>query len=463
MKRFLLFALLSSQAMAAGTVVRTIGNVVATKTSSYVITAADGISYLKASGSGTIITLPAPGSNLGRQITIERDDPTNNICLAFNNASDTVDGVAYTTNFCLNDDDKITLAAFAANQWKVVSYQSPSPTMGQNYVIGGGFEFMQRGNVAVSTSDAYVFDRFAAKKSGTCTGATSNGSSGGLRTGARTRFIGQLTFTSSACNWIYIQHRLEAIEVRKLIGKTVTIGFWMHITTLSGLDPTGAVTFADAAPSAIDNWASYTTNVTKTWLPAEFTAATWKYLTYTFTVPTTVGANATSNGYGFQIRFQWDNATPVAPTVSFGEIMLNEGPIPQLFKLAGGDIQGEAAKAQRYFQRYDFAYSNGQVMGWCRAWASNEAYCTLPTTVPQRVNAISNVTLSGTGACRLVQYAADTYATIPMATYYSMQMNMSYSLSVVNGIDITGVSGLTVGMTYGLRGNDCTIAFNAEL
>ena len=44
----------------------------------------------------------------------------------FNNGNDTVDGVAYTTNFCLNDGDKITLAAYAANQWKVVNYPAVS-------------------------------------------------------------------------------------------------------------------------------------------------------------------------------------------------------------------------------------------------------------------------------------------------------------------------------------------------
>ena len=91
----------------------------AEKTSSYVITDTDRLNLIIASGSGTTITLPSTTNNIGRVISIKRNDSSNSITIARNNSSDAIDGS--TSDLVIDQDLKsIKLAIIGINKVVVI-------------------------------------------------------------------------------------------------------------------------------------------------------------------------------------------------------------------------------------------------------------------------------------------------------------------------------------------------------
>jgi len=284
-----------------------------------------------------------------------------------------------------------------------------------NMVINGGDLYSQRAaSASVGTSLAYqAQDRFSFIKSGTCAPTVSTNTTV-LRTGARSNATKKFTWTSASCDFVGMRHKWEAAQIFPLIGQKVSISFWVYFNTVSGLHSVDAIHVVDAAPSAVDNWATQTAflggNVITTIPSSAITAGVWKQVTASWTVPITVGAYNTTNGYGFDIELDWDSATAVAPNVYVAEIQVNEGPSVTPFRLAGGTVGGELALAQRYAYKIS---NNGNssyplATGWAISTSAAIAFVPLPvsmriipTTLLTTGTASDYRTYDGTATCQL--------------------------------------------------------------
>jgi hypothetical protein len=206
---------------------------------------------------------------------------------------------------------------------------------GKNLVINGGFDFWQRGTTWSGTGYSAA-DRWYAVLSGsvTMTQETSDlPAVGQIRYGAR------WTTTANA-SYGQLYQSFEENLVRSIRGKLVTVSGYIKISgTYSGSQylNTDYNTSSDAL-------ISQSTNNTSTPIGNAVDAASWKY----FSVPVIVPSNAV----GFRIGFIPDQAQPSGAIVRLAAVQMEIGSATQ-FSRAGGDIQGELIKCQRYFQRVE--------------------------------------------------------------------------------------------------------------
>jgi hypothetical protein len=247
----------------------------------------------------------------------------------------------------------------------------------KNYLINSNFDFWQRAtSQSLTSSNAYVADRW---NWGTGSAGTSVISRQALSSN-NVDLIGQgvqycLQSSTSAAGTTPIH--LQKIEnVQSLAGKTVTISFWARTSTGNG---TYSVT-----PVFIQNFGSGgSTSVVTSGTAisvAETTGAFTKY-TQTITLPSIAGLTVGTSSY-LELRLATGN-TFNGLIYQITQIMLNEGPVPAPFQLAGNSISGELALCQRYYEtgsiyiRQDFNPSG----------AASVAY-----TVPFKVNKRASIT-----------------------------------------------------------------------
>jgi len=238
-----------------------------------------------------------------------------------------------------------------ATDAEVTSAISAQNMSGKNYLINGGFDVWQRGTtwtgtptantVFYATSDRWfhavgtgsfssTFERVAAENSDSTYGIKF-GRNSGAGNNAAPSIIGQA---------------IESINSKRLAGKTVTLSFYAK--TLSSFGNSMQVylisgTGSDQSSQTIFG-AGYT-GASVVFSPGQAISATMTRYTFTGTVP--------SNANQLAVMF----ALYVTPTtagsneyVQMENIQLEIGSTATNFSRAGGDIQGELAKCQRYYQ-----------------------------------------------------------------------------------------------------------------
>ena len=293
-----------------------------------------------------------------------------------------------------------------------VSAQIPANVAGKNFVINGGMDIWQRGtSFAVSGLGyaAYTVDRWHcyAGGSGTISQDTSlfaPGSRYGLR------------FTATASggqNWYQM---IETANVAALAGQTVT---------LSG--------YAGGTSGVTGNYLLlwYSTNTDAGLFDAGWTACT--------TVATTLNPaiNGTMQRYASvysvpsnakSLRVQWTTgALTNTQFQTIGGFQLELGSVATPFSRAGGDIQGEFAKCQRYYFRMggDSAY---QRYGTGYAFSTTRQYVVVNLPVTMRIppNSLDYLNLSlnigGAGG----DYLASS-ATIDQSSKHTVALNVFIS------------------------------------
>jgi hypothetical protein len=239
-----------------------------------------------------------------------------------------------------------------ATDAEVTSAISAQNMSGKNYLINGGFDVWQRGTtwtgtptantVFYATSDRWfhavgtgsfssTFERVAAENSDSTYGIKF-GRNSGAGNNAAPSIIGQ---------------PIESLNAKRLAGKTVTLSFYAK--TLSSFGNSMQVylisgTGSDQSSQTIFG-AGYT-GASVVFSPGQVISATMTRYTFTGTVP--------SNANQLAVMF----ALYVTPTtagsneyVQMENIQLEIGSTATNFSRAGGDIQGELAKCQRYYYR----------------------------------------------------------------------------------------------------------------
>lgn len=251
----------------------------------------------------------------------------------------------------------------------------------QNYIINGGFDIWQRGTNITTTSTgsavlAYTADRYRLTFSATDQLVATSFASAAVPSAQYRYSYKYATSTAetalAADEVVFIQYMVEGNNIRSLLGKYVTLAFWVNSTD------TGAYAIS-LKNSAQDRTLikEYTVNAANTWEE--------KYISFYFD-PT--GTWLTDESGGLRIQFtlacgtDWDDATEGTWTTtnenctatSQGTSLINStsdityitgvrlyaGTQKKPFVRAGGTIAGELAMAQRYYENsYDVGTTPG--------------------------------------------------------------------------------------------------------
>lgn len=228
-----------------------------------------------------------------------------------------------------------------------VSAQIPANVTGKNFVINGNFDFWQRGTsfaaAGAATTSTYTADRWNSGASNNITifrvSASTEGSTYALR-------LQKNTGTSTGGD-AFICHTIESNNAVFLAGKTVTLSF----NVKKGADFSGSAVYCvprfgtglDEGSLAGYNgqWTGYSQAI-HTVIPTTIMTRYEK----TFTVPS--GTKEIMLLMGVQ-SFP-GTAAGANDWVDFEKIQLEVGSVATTFSRAGGDIEGEFAKCQRYYQ-----------------------------------------------------------------------------------------------------------------
>jgi hypothetical protein len=234
----------------------------------------------------------------------------------------------------------------------------PSYIAGKNFVINGGFDFWQRGTsfagLGAATSSTYTADRWNSGAAANITISRVSAITEGLQYGLR---IQRNSGTSTGGD-AFICHTIESSNATLLAGKTVTLSFNVR---------TGA-NFSGAAAYCVPRFGTGTDEGSALGYNGQWTGhnqlvhtvspnTTMTNYTKTFTVPS--GTKEIMLLMGVQ-SFAATSAG-ANDWLEFEKIQLEIGSVATPFSRAGGDIQGELTKCQRYFETgigYYNAYTN---------------------------------------------------------------------------------------------------------
>ena len=214
-----------------------------------------------------------------------------------------------------------------------------------NLLINGGFDFWQRGtSFTPAGTKKHAADRFCIYDSPSQS-TVSQIASSFSNTEFGLKF--QRTAGQTGVNAKYIAQTIEIKNSRMLVGKYVTFSFQIKAGasfsgTISSKITSGTQT--DDRDALFVAWSGSVTSSKTLSLTTSF-----QTLSQTFFIASTAKQVA--------IFFEWTPSGTAGADDSFTieQLMLNIGTKAAPFKRAGGDIQGELAKCQRYF----YAPANG--------------------------------------------------------------------------------------------------------
>jgi hypothetical protein len=227
---------------------------------------------------------------------------------------------------------------------------------GRNLVINGGQDVWQRGTSVASTGLTYTSDRFQTWSIGGAATTTTRQATGdttnlpSIQYCARVQRNSGQTITSP----IAFHSTIETINSIPLAGKTVVISFYAragsNFSAASNL-----LTFKVLTGTGTDQNVTGFTGSAEPIVSTATLTTTWQR----FQATATLSSSATE--VGVQCYY---SPTGTASTNDYFEItgwQLELGAIATTFSRTGGNIQGELAACQRYYQRYTSERLYGQV------------------------------------------------------------------------------------------------------
>jgi hypothetical protein len=224
-----------------------------------------------------------------------------------------------------------------------------SPVAGKNALINGGCDIWQRGTsfpsgVGLSQSVVYSADRWHWYRGNNDTGATLTRQSAGL-TGFNYCMRIQRNSGNTSTQTLGLRYTLETADSLRFAGKTITFSFYARKG--SDYSATGSLfrvflPYGTGTDQVVHSFTGFTQALSSSTVTL---TSTWTRFTFTGSIP----SNATEIGLEM-----FADPTGTAGANDYMEItglQLEEGSVPTSFSRAGGDIQGELAKCQRYYYR----------------------------------------------------------------------------------------------------------------
>jgi hypothetical protein len=211
-----------------------------------------------------------------------------------------------------------------------------SSSAGKNFIINGGMDISQKGD-SLTGVNGYCLDRWFLNGFGTSSNISVNKLLilGGI---PDFRYYMRIAPTTSSGQNFWLNQTIETNQVIKLAGKTVTLSFWYRVSSAFTQQWSASVVHS----TAIDTNLNYPTASTLIFAENLTNAGSWQKYTKTFVVPSSANS----------LSVQLTSTNNVLSTAMFDltGVQLEIGSSATLFSLSGGDIQGELAKCQRYYQ-----------------------------------------------------------------------------------------------------------------
>lgn len=391
-----------------------------------------------------------------------------------------------------------------------IGYIDPTTGLGgsgfvaKQYLINGNFDLWQRGASRVitpsGTGSVYSADRWNSQDY-FATGQLTVARSTDVPTGTSATYsfstTVDTTITFSGSNNHGINGGVQFIEgliSRSLIGKVVTLSFWVKSSTAG----TYNVLFANTNP-ALSSGARYMAGYTIS------SANTWEKKSVTLTIDSAYGTFAKDNTIGLVVYFPlavnasgtnvggslntWYSSSSYLITTSsnrtemmasgsvfkLSQVMLNEGPLAAPFQLASGSPDGELKLAERYAELLNDGvstnYAQFRIHRAGGQWEAPVRFRTIKRsgTVTLKTGdgtALSSLNCSNTPATgNVYMYNANsgaaitcTAGTLLLRFLYS---GVHYALMTMESADISGTNG-NVG-TLGFMPYNKTVLADAEL
>ena len=257
---------------------------------------------------------------------------------------------------------------------------------GKNKIINGDFYWNQR-NFSSTTSDSiYTFDRFRTRVTGdgtatytaqTFTAGTAPVSGYEGKNYIRIVTTGQTATNTRAC------YRTNIESVRSFAGQTVTISFWAK--SGSGTPKIASLlsqSFGIGGSSSVDSPAG-TVTISTSWARDSLTVA----------VPSIAGktiGTLDSVLIDFSVSAGSDFNTPYSSigiqsnTFEIWGVQVEAGSTATPFQTASGSLSGELALCQRYYVRFNSAYTYGTVTTGGYNTSTTNAISSVPFPVEMR-------------------------------------------------------------------------------
>ena len=320
-----------------------------------------------------------------------------------------------------------------------------------NLFINSAMDFWQRGTSAVEAAPFFDYrgpDRFWMENRGGSAASTWDR----VTNVPNNQFKYSLEFaadTGASGDNIWVFQKIEADNIRRYIGKTMTFSLWLNATLDS--DDSNEIRIYTPSSSTENDWLGGAGDMASQDL--EFSQVMeipmpggWFRRSYTFIVPS-------SASKGLAVGFHIDDVDDGESVVTTGW-MLHEGSQVVDFQKAGRNMQEELAMCQRYFFRHQKLGAGGlqPSVGLLAAASTTRALGTFGLPVEPR----ASVSFSYSN---LSDFDVDAGSITPT------QLSIRAQSNTVLETDVLVASGLTTSLAYKLNHSNANayLDFDAEL
>jgi len=320
-----------------------------------------------------------------------------------------------------------------------------SMAAGKNNVINGAMDNWQRGtSLALTTSFAYLADRWYGLVSASTTMTTSRSTD--APTGFQYSMKTQRTAGVTSLGYPLIYTAIETSNSIPFAGQTVTMSVWVK----KGANYSGGSFRAILWSGTGTNQGGYTS----TWTGAAgqtlsiTPTTTWTRYSTTYAVP------SGTTQLGIQTDWEPTGTAGADDSLSFTGVQIEIGSVATQFTRAGGTIQGELAACQRYYWRtLNSAVNNANLGGNGFTYATTAGAYWVNNPVAMRTRATS------VDAANLRVYD------ITGAAAYTATATISTDSTTINSVIDFAVTGATANRVVRLDANNTSgyLGFSAEL
>jgi hypothetical protein len=330
----------------------------------------------------------------------------------------------------------------------VVSAQIPSFVTGKNLAINGAFDFWQRGT-SFSNPFGYTADRFAFANAGSLTYTISRQAftagdepSGSIATQYYLQNATTAVVSPSITDWY---HRIE--DVSMLSGKTITISFYARATI-------GTATLQLVVSQY--NGTSYVDTAVNEY-PTFVAGNGWRRYSATVTLPTVSRSSISGSSHNTNVILRHHHSIT---TFGIWGFQVELGSVATPFSRAGGDLQGELAKCQRYYWRSGFPNESIDYIKHALGYSQNTTslWCQMLYPVTMRVApSIESSTLAVSGS------TIGIYDSVSNFSVSSLSIDRSTTRSCNFNANTTGLTAYRPGQLQNFNNTNGYIGFSAEL
>jgi hypothetical protein len=217
-----------------------------------------------------------------------------------------------------------------------------STEAGKNFVINGGMDIWQRGTSFATTSgNFYTADRWACGNNANSTVTRQAASLTGFQYCLRNARNSSSTSTTN----LNMVTSFETVNVIPLQGKAVTLSFYARAgANYSGASNVLNVQLEQGTGTDQNLWTGMTGSSGAIISTATLTTS-WQRFTYTGTI------NSASTALSMNLYYAPTGTAGAADYYEVTGVQLEIGSVATTFSRAGGNIQGELAACQRYYEQ----------------------------------------------------------------------------------------------------------------